>query len=414
MIPTKILTKSNSADLLKKAMGIASCYGFDNIDKVSIQKKHFNNLNKENEANAPMSKKSPIRTEKPKNIKQNIKNYSVDIASDQILSTLKTIVDNGLLPYKHPLLIQQSNINKKQDHKTLSFGLVAVGIKKSIAEALILKTATAILEDIGINDIQISINSMGDKDSSSKFVSELNSYFRKNINSVPSQVRHTLKKDVFKAYNQLHKECCSNEEDIPQPIKFLSDNNRKHLSEVLEYMEIGNMPYEIDNFLIGSNTCYSQTLFEIHNVNEDNDMPILAKGGRCDELVKKMFNIDVPTVGIVFEFEKKGIKEKELNTLKRARKPKVYFIQLGSEAKRQSLSIIDTLRKSNIYTHHSLDNDKLSEQLSFAQYLKVPYAIIMGHREALDGTVIVRDMNTQFQHTVLVDDLSQYLKDIHV
>ena len=141
---------------------------------------------------------------------------------------------------------------------------------------------------------------------------------------------------------------------------------------------------------------------------------MLAKGGRCDELVKRMFNVDIPTVSLVFEFEKKNIKEKELFALKRTRKPKVYFIQLGPEAKRRSLPIIDILRKSNIHTQHSLDSDKLADQLSFAQYFKVPYAIIMGHREALDGTVIVRDMNTQFQHTVLTDDLPQYLKDMHV
>lgn len=77
---------------------------------------------------------------------------------------------------------------------------------------------------------------------------------------------------------------------------------------------------------------------------------MVAKGGRCDELVKRMFNVDIPTVGIVFEFERKGIKEKELQMLKRAKKPKIYFIQLGREAKRKSLPIIDVLRKS-IYIH---------------------------------------------------------------
>lgn len=409
MIHTKILSKSDPTDLLKKAIQTASCYGFDSIDKIiTHEKKWDEDFDKKDDADVPQNTKR-------KCIKQTAKNCNTDMASDEILCALKTAVENELLPSKHPLLIHQSTLINNSKEKTLNFGLIAVGIKKSIAEALVLKAATAILEDIGIKDMQVHINSIGDRDSSAKFVGELNSYFRKNINSVPAQIRQAIKKDIFKAYNQLYRNYNFVEEEIPQPIKFLSDNNRKHLSEILEYMETSSIPYEIDNFLIGNNECYSQTLFEIHNTqeSESGEISILAKGGRCDELVKRMFNADIPTVGIVLEFEKRGIKEKKLNTI-RNKKPKIYFIQLGSEAKRKSLPIIDTLRKSNIYAHHSLDNDKLTEQLSFAQYLEVPYAIIMGHREALDGTVIVREMDTQFQHTVLVDDLPKYLKEINI
>ena len=61
-----MLPKSNPTDLLKKAINIASCYGFDSIDKVAVQKKHFDNLNKEKEANAPQSKKTLEKTGKQK------------------------------------------------------------------------------------------------------------------------------------------------------------------------------------------------------------------------------------------------------------------------------------------------------------------------------------------------------------
>jgi histidyl-tRNA synthetase len=418
MIHTKTLSKSNSTDLLKRAAGIASYYGFNNIEKVINQEKKWAiDIKEKNDKEILLNtKKTQIQNMRQKCVKQNTKTCSTDSAGGEVLYALKTAIDNELLPCDHPLLIHQNSVINKSKEKKLRFGLVAVGMKKSIAEALIIKTATAILEDIGIDNIQVCINSIGDKDSSSKFVTELNSYFRKNINSIPSQIRQTMKKNIFKAYDQLHRGYGSNEEGIPQSIKFLSDNNRKHLSEILEYMETGGVPYEIDNFLVGNNKYYSQTLFEIRHTQElgIQDISILAKGGRYDELVKKMFNVDIPTVSLVFEFEKKNIKERELYALRKTYKPKVYFIQFGSEAKKRSLSIIDILRKSNIYTQHSLDSDKLADQLSFAQYFKVPYAIIMGHREALDGTVIVRDMNTQFQHTVLVDDLPQYLKNMHI
>ncbi|HJO89611.1 MAG TPA: His/Gly/Thr/Pro-type tRNA ligase C-terminal domain-containing protein [Candidatus Paceibacterota bacterium] len=402
MIQTKTIPNLSSADMLKKAIHISSCYGFDPIEKIAIeQKKHGGDL-----------KERKAFTQKA--LKQDTKSLKKDLQNSGIISTLQTVIEYELLPSDQPILIHHSSIGTSKHENTLKFCLIALGMNKSIAEALILKTACSILDDIGIREIQVSINSIGDKDSTQKFARELNSYFRKNADSLPAQARHSImKKDIWGVHEQLHSAHHSLEADMPQSIKFLSDGSRKHLSEVLEYLEIGDTPYEIDNFLIGSGEFYSQTLFEIRDTVETSgsEMSILAKGGRYDEISRRLFHHDIPTVGIVLEFEKKGIKEKKLNELKKTRRPKVYFIQLGCEAKLKSLHIIDALRKANIELHHNLNNDKFGEQIALAQLLEVPYAIIMGHREAIDGTVIVRDMNTQFQNTVQVENLLEYLKE---
>jgi histidyl-tRNA synthetase len=327
-----------------------------------------------------------------------------------------------LLPSDQPIMIHRSSmgdrLNKIKNENVIRFCLATIGMNKSIAEALVLKTAYDILSDIGIKEIRVSINSIGDKDSTQKFTRELNSYLRKNVNSLPAQIRQSIiKKEILGAYEQIHTMRHPLEASLPQSIKFLSDNNRKHLSEILEHLETGGIPYEIDNFLIGEKNLYSQTLFEIRNITENTEdrISVLAKGGRYDEISQHLFHHDIPTVAIVFEFEKKGIiKEKKLNEVKKTKKPKVYFIQLGCEAKLKSLHVIDTLRKINIELHHNLNNNKFGEQLAYARHLGVPYAIIMGHREAIDDTVIVRNMDTQFQSTIPVENLSEYLREMKI
>ena len=92
------------------------------------------------------------------------------------------------------------------------------------------------------------------------------------------------------------------------------------------------------------------------------------------------------------------------------KKPKVYFIQFGFEAKLKSLSIIEVLRKARIPIMQSLSKDSLGAQLSVAERLKIPYTIIFGQKEALEGTVIVRDMNTRSQDTVKIEELTEYIK----
>jgi len=90
--------------------------------------------------------------------------------------------------------------------------------------------------------------------------------------------------------------------------------------------------------------------------------------------------------------------------------PKVYFIQLGTHAKMRSLNIIETLRNAKVPIMQSLAKDSLGSQLSTAERMKTPFAMIFGEKEAIDDTVIIRDMNTRSQDTVKIADLPKFLK----
>ena len=94
------------------------------------------------------------------------------------------------------------------------------------------------------------------------------------------------------------------------------------------------------------------------------------------------------------------------------KKPKFYFIQLGFEAKAQAFGIIETLRERKIAIKHSLSKDGLATQLANAEKLNIPYVLIFGQKEAIDKTVIVRNMETRKQDTIKIDDLKEYIKKL--
>jgi histidyl-tRNA synthetase len=93
------------------------------------------------------------------------------------------------------------------------------------------------------------------------------------------------------------------------------------------------------------------------------------------------------------------------------KKSKIYFIQLGFEAKLRSLEVIEILRKARIPVLHSLNKDSLSIQLGNAERLGLPYSLILGQKEALDRTVIIRNMENRSQETVKISDLAEYIKE---
>jgi len=90
--------------------------------------------------------------------------------------------------------------------------------------------------------------------------------------------------------------------------------------------------------------------------------------------------------------------------------PKVFLIQLGEDARRKSLLIIETLRKAKISIGHSLNKDSLKSQLKIANKIKAPYTLILGQKEFLENTILLRDMNTASQETIPLPKLADFLK----
>jgi histidyl-tRNA synthetase len=90
--------------------------------------------------------------------------------------------------------------------------------------------------------------------------------------------------------------------------------------------------------------------------------------------------------------------------------PSIYFAHLGPEARRRTLSVLESLRRAEIPVHQSLLYDRIGEQMTRAKELAVPYVLIMGYKEAMENTILVREVVTNSQEAVPLDDLTNYLR----
>jgi histidyl-tRNA synthetase len=364
---------------LKKAVSVASFYGFEPAEKVfgaHVQ-----------------PKRSGVRLEA---------HHKRDPFAHAMCTLMHTCTIAGGAP-KQPTFIY--HLNPVDDG--MHFSLSIMGVDNSIAEALLLHTATAILMEMHVKDYCVHVNSIGDADSAAKFTKEVTNYIRKHLNDMPVSFQTSFKKDVFAVLESVAQPEHPLNAHMPRPMQFLSDASRRHLREILEYLEITEIPYRINDTLIGHKDSYTQTLFEIRSSDDER---VIARGGRCNELSRRFFRPLVPTAGIIME----GGKSKRTKSLPKApsRKPRVYLIQLGFGAKLKSFPLIETLRKAHIPLYQSLGNDQLGDQLTVARELGIPYALIIGQREALEETVIVRNMETQSQQTFPIATLPAYLKQL--
>jgi len=303
----------------------------------------------------------------------------------------------------------------------IAFGLDVIGVPKSIAEAFIIKTALSIFSEVGTPEPRVYINSIGDRDSQGRFIREFQVFLRKHIEELSPRGREIMKRDLFAAFVFLSRRSHELFALAPKPMEFLSEASRRHLREVLQYLETIGISYEVDDHLVSCGSHFSQTLFEIRHRGEIIDLPIgeeeelagetLARGGRYDELLKKTYRSPIGAVRITLSLEGRPSQKKTpLKT--NSRKPKVYFIQLGFDAKLRALMLIETLRKAHVPLSQSIGTDTLGNQLAIAEKLHVPYAMIMGQKEANENTVIFRNLETRAQETVPIALLADYLRRV--
>jgi histidyl-tRNA synthetase len=319
-----------------------------------------------------------------------------------------------MLYFKEPF---KGSLKKAGDYHRYS-DLEIIGNSRSIAEATLIQTARVILAEEGYENIAVEINSIGDKDSIARFTRDLTNYYRKHINDMHAECRQLLKKDPLDLLSCQNEKCKKINEGAPRSMDFLTESSRIHFQEVLEYLEALNIPYKINNHLIGNRKYCTETIFAITNSDYDHkeksknkDHKILAIGVRYDSLSKKIgMKREVQGVGISLLV--KGNSPELRKEIKKVKKPFASFVQLGFESKLLSLSVIESLRQVKIPLCLSLAKDRLGAQVSAVEKNHIPYSIILGKKEAMEKTVIVRNTDTHAQDTVSIDELASYMKKL--
>lgn len=333
---------------------------------------------------------------------------------EEKVAVLRTYTEKNLAAWPQPVMLYfRGPFKNSRDKKAPPYprfcDLEIVGTTKSISEALLIQTSLVILANEGYKDVCVEINSIGDKDSLARFTRELTNYYRKHIAEIPAHCREAFKRDVFELLTCTEEKCHTLKESAPKSVSYLGEASRTHFREVLEYLEALGIPYRINSNLIGNRKYCSETIFEIIDASPDTkSRKTLAVGVRYDGLSKRInMKREVGGVSISLLIKRQSKEERKLVKIKR---PTIYFIQLGFEAKCQSLKVIELLRQSKIPVYQSLGKDKMAVQIGVSEKLNITHTLLMGKKEAIEHSIIVRDMANRSQETVPIDQLVSYLK----
>jgi len=191
---------------------------------------------------------------------------------------------------------------------------------------------------------------------------------------------------------------------------------------VLEFLDELELPYRLNPYLVRGLDYYTKTVFEIFDQSlalqspEEKEQgqisPALVGGGRFDLLVKLLGGRDTPACGGAGGVDRivQSMKARSIKFTAKVPTHLIFLAQLGALSKKKSLTLFEKFRKAGLPIAESFGKDSLKTQLGRADKIGVRYCLILGQREALEGTVIVRDMKTGKQETVKIEKIVEEMK----
>lgn len=376
-------TPMSPTDILKRAHAVGTYYGFSPLSSLTSGKKG-------------QGSRSPYPDACDIN--------ALDPIAKEFAATLKHMRDGAITASKEqPVFLWHSNITPgRPAPKDITVQFHIFGVEHAIADAVLIRAVRSFITDVTKKEPHLQLNSMGDKETRSRFNRELTTFFKKHGATLPAESLLLARTNVFDAIEH-YLLSQKGEADIPSSTDHLSEASRKHFEGVLEYLEATDTPYELQTKILSRGNAWSETCFSLHSENN-----IRAWGSRYNELTKPFFKGNLSSVGAVVHIESSD--RSAITPVKEKASPRFVFVHIGDEAKRESMKMADTFRHARIPLTQAIGIESLTEQMRYAETINPPYLLIMGRKEALERSVILRERATHIETFIPLDNLVDRLR----
>ncbi len=376
----------------------------------------------------------------------------------------RAYIENGFLNLAQPVKLyyrgsffRHESPQRGRYREFHQWGLELLGEEGAIADAEIFQVCSLFLSEIGLKDIVFYVNSVGCRECRPKYRSALSGYYRSRVRGLCRDCKRRYRENPMRLLDCKEEKCVMVKKSAPQILDHLCEACKNHFTALLEFLDEIGVAYMLNPYLVRGLDYYTRTVFEIASTYtavqeqeavreappikteepdkgdgneeaEDEDKKVVTEvevkeervgkeplalggGGRYDYLVELLGGRPTPGVGAGLGMERLVYAMKQRNIkIPIPSRSKIFFIQLGDLAKKKSFKIMEMLRHANIAIAESLGKDSIKSQLKLADRTASEYALILGQKEAIDGTVIIREMGSGMQETVLQEKLIEILK----
>ncbi len=329
-------------------------------------------------------------------------------------SVMRAYLENGMESWPKPVRLYyfgpMFRYDRPQAGRFREFhqiGAEIIGEADPIIDVQSIQILEKIFAGLGLKNLSLQMNSIGCNVCRPRYEKLLKDYYQLNRSKLCKQCRQRLKKNVLRLLDCKEEKCQQLANNAPQTVDHLCEDCGNHFKEVLGLLDDFQISYNLNSRLVRGLNYYSRTVFEIWPTYlEEGAQSALGGGGRYDYLLKELGGKPTPAIGFSAGCERIIAKMQSDNVpLPMRPQPQVFLIQLGNLAKKKSLQFFEKLRVAGIPVAESFGRDSIKAQLKRADRMQVKWSLIIGQKEALDGTVILRNMESGMQEIIDQDKI---------
>lgn len=287
----------------------------------------------------------------------------------------------------------------RQHHQ---FGVEAIGDPDPSVDAEVIELAWTLMHDIGLRDITLFTNSIGDAQCRPGYIAALQSYYRSQSAHLCPDCQERLNRNPLRLLDCKVAACRILGEAAPKSVECLCADCQTHWERVQSYLAAADIPNRIDHRLVRGLDYYTRTVFEIQPAVEGAQSTICG-GGRYDGLIAQLGGRPTPGIGFGSGIERLALNLRRAETpVPDEPTPQYLIATIGEAARIEGVRLARRLRNAGVGAILANGGRALRGQMRQASALGVANVLILGDDEVRDATVVVRDMQTSRQETVAV------------
>lgn len=300
-----------------------------------------------------------------------------------------------------------------RDRELTQFGMEILGSDDPLSDAEIISAAVNIYKLLGLKEIKVNINSLGDTASRNTYREALVKYFRPHIDEFCDDCKERFLKNPLRILDC--KVDADNEilKNAPKTIDYLNEESKERFEKVKDYLDIMQIDYEVNPSIVRGLDYYNHTVFEIEaKVKGFGANNVIGAGGRYNGLVKELGGPETPCIGFA-----SGIGRLVMALeLEQAKLPIVdsidlFLMYVNEDEKKYAVYLTQELRMAGFIVETEYTGRSLKGQFKQADRLNSKFLVILNSEDLNNNEIKVKNNKTKEEEIISLDALIYYLDE---
>lgn len=287
-------------------------------------------------------------------------------------------------------MFRHENVQKGRQRQFHQIGVEAFGYAGPDVDAEQIIMLARLWRELGITDVELQINTIGDITERAEYRKSLIAYFSGHADSLDEDARRRLHTNPLRILDSKNPRMQEIIEAAPKLIEHLHDETRSHFDGLCQLLNQAGVPYKLNPRLVRGLDYYNRTVFEWVTTRLGSQGTIAA-GGRYDTLVQNLGGDPTSACGFAMGLERICLLMQEYG-IAADQAPDIYLINVGEAAERQALTIAEQLRDAGIAVAMHAGGGSFKSQMKKADRSGAAHAMILGEDEVQAGTVTLKPM----------------------